>query len=43
MATDAVHKDYYESSNLARFPFEPYWPDKKLKVGRAQESGPLRP
>lgn len=32
MATDAVHKDYYESSNLARFPFEPYWPDKKLKI-----------
>ena len=27
-----VHDDYYESSKLATFPFEPYWPDKSLKI-----------
>jgi GDP-D-mannose 3',5'-epimerase len=32
MATDKVHSDYYESSKLAKFPFEPYWPEKKLKI-----------
>lgn len=28
----AVPSDYYESSKLAKFPFEPYWPEKKLKI-----------
>jgi GDP-D-mannose 3', 5'-epimerase len=30
--TDKVSKEYYESSKLARFPFEPYWPDQKLRI-----------
>lgn len=30
--TDAVAKEYYESSKLAKFPFEPYWPDGKLRI-----------
>jgi GDP-D-mannose 3', 5'-epimerase len=30
--TDKVAKEYYESSKLARFPFEPYWPEKKLRI-----------
>ena len=30
--TDGVAKEYYESSKLARYPFEPYWPDKKLRI-----------
>lgn len=30
--TDAIAKEYYESSRLAKYPFEPYWPEKKLKV-----------
>jgi len=41
--TDAkVHSDYYESSGLAKFPFQPYHPDAKLKVrraGRREEGG----
>jgi hypothetical protein len=32
MATDKVHQDYYESSKLAKFPFEPYWPAKSLRI-----------
>lgn len=27
-----MHSDYKEISNLAKYPFEPYWPSKKLKV-----------
>ena len=29
---EGVAKEYYESSKLARFPFEPYWPEKKLRI-----------
>lgn len=32
MATHAVHSEYYESSKLAKYPFEPYWPEAKLKI-----------
>ena len=36
MATADVNKrvaDVYQaSSKLAKFPFEPYWPEKKLKI-----------
>ena len=32
MATEAVHSEYYESSRLAKYPFEPYWPQEKLKI-----------
>ncbi len=32
MATDAVHDDYSGVSKLAKYPFEPYWPEKKLKI-----------
>ena len=28
-----LHADYYTSSNLAKYPFEVYWPREKLKVG----------
>ena len=28
----ALHADYYTSSNLAKYPFEVYWPTEKLKV-----------
>uniref|UniRef100_A0A7S0VEM3 NAD-dependent epimerase/dehydratase domain-containing protein n=1 Tax=Polytomella parva TaxID=51329 RepID=A0A7S0VEM3_9CHLO len=31
-SVDRVHADYYESSKLAKFPFEPYWPEKSLKI-----------
>ena len=24
--------EYYESSELSKFPFEPYWPQKKLRI-----------
>eukprot|EP00892_Ulva_mutabilis_P012298 jgi/Ulvmu1/9440/UM052_0004.1 len=27
-----IAKEYYESSKLAKFPFEPYWPEAKLKI-----------
>ena len=30
--TDSIGQEYYESSKLAKFPFEPYWPDKKLRI-----------
>lgn len=29
---NAVAAEYYESSKLAKFPFEPYWPEKKLRI-----------
>lgn len=29
---DAIRKEYYESSKLAKYPFEPYWPEKKLRI-----------
>jgi NAD dependent epimerase/dehydratase family len=32
VATNIVAKEYYESSKLAKFPFEPYWPDAKLRI-----------
>jgi nucleoside-diphosphate-sugar epimerase len=31
MAT-GIAKEYYESSKLAKYPFEPYWPEAKLKI-----------
>jgi len=27
-----IHSDYEASSALAKYPFEPYWPEKKLKI-----------
>jgi GDP-D-mannose 3',5'-epimerase len=30
--TGKAAKEYYESSKLARFPFEPYWPQKQLRI-----------
>lgn len=27
-----IAKEYYESSKLAKYPFEPYWPEAKLKI-----------
>jgi GDP-D-mannose 3',5'-epimerase len=32
MANPDIHVDYYESSKLAKYPFEPYWPEGKLKI-----------
>lgn len=32
MANEAIHQDYYESSKLAKYPFEPYWPEAKLRI-----------
>jgi GDP-D-mannose 3', 5'-epimerase len=32
MAASGVAKEYYESSKLAKYPFEPYWPDAKLRI-----------
>jgi GDP-D-mannose 3',5'-epimerase len=32
MANTTVAKEYYESSKLAKFAFEPYWPQDKLKI-----------
>jgi hypothetical protein len=32
MAVDKVHQDYLEASSLAKYPFEPYWPQKKLRI-----------
>ncbi len=29
---EAIQKEYYESSKLAKYPFEPYWPEKKLRI-----------
>ena len=27
-----VASEFYESSKLAKYPFEPYWPEKKLRI-----------
>ena len=32
MAQTRVAKEFYETSNLAKFKFEPYWPEKKLRI-----------
>lgn len=32
MATDTVHSDYRVASELAKYPFEPYWPGEKLRI-----------
>uniref|UniRef100_A0A061R0R6 GDP-D-mannose 3', 5'-epimerase n=1 Tax=Tetraselmis sp. GSL018 TaxID=582737 RepID=A0A061R0R6_9CHLO len=32
MSNTKIHEDYYESSKLAKYPFEPYWPEAKLKI-----------
>lgn len=32
MATNKVAKEFYEVSRLSKYEFEPYWPDKKLKI-----------
>ena len=31
-ATDRVHADYAETSSLAAYPFQPYWPQAKLRI-----------
>jgi len=32
MATNGVAEIYQASSKLAKYPFEPYWPQEKLKI-----------
>ena len=32
MAQTKVAKEYYETSSLAKFNFQPYWPEKKLRI-----------
>ena len=32
MASTALATEYYESSKLAKYPFEPYWPEQKLRI-----------
>ena len=32
MANTKVAKEFYEVSKLSKYDFEPYWPDKKLKI-----------
>lgn len=32
MAQTRVAKEFYETSNLAKYKFEPYWPEKKLRI-----------
>lgn len=32
MANTKVAKEFYEVSKLSKYEFEPYWPDKKLKI-----------
>ena len=32
MSTEQVATEYYESSRLAKYPFEPYWPAQKLRI-----------
>jgi GDP-D-mannose 3', 5'-epimerase len=32
MATTQIHADYIASSKLAQYPFEPYWPEKPLRI-----------
>jgi hypothetical protein len=39
--TDAV-QNIYESSKLAKFEFQPYWPEKKLRVCVTGAGGKLR-
>jgi len=34
-----IPKAYYEASGLAKYPFEPYWPEKKLKICLAGAGG----
>lgn len=31
-AEKKIEKEYYESAKLAKYPFEPYWPEKKLRI-----------
>ena len=32
MANQRVAGDFYEVSKLAKYPFEPYWPEGKLRI-----------
>ncbi len=32
MPTDKVAKEFYEVSKLSKYDFQPYWPEKKLKI-----------
>lgn len=32
MASTTLATEYYESSKLAKYPFEPYWPEQKLRI-----------
>jgi len=32
MATNTVHNDYRVASDLAKYPFEPFWPTEKLRI-----------
>ncbi len=32
MPTDRVAKEFYEVSKLSKYDFQPYWPEKKLKI-----------
>ena len=32
MANTKVAKEFYEVSKLSKYEFEPYWPEKKLKI-----------
>ena len=32
MAAEGVGKEFYESSKLAKYQFEPYWPAGKLRI-----------
>lgn len=32
MSTNKIHADYEQASSLAMFPFEPYWPEKKVRI-----------
>lgn len=32
MATNTVHSDYRVASELAKYPFEPFWPTEKLRI-----------
>lgn len=32
MAATGVAQEFYESSKLAKFPFEPYWPEGPLRI-----------
>ena len=39
MANPDIHVDYYESSKLAKYPVEPYWPEGKLKLSAVKRTG----